>query len=38
MKTTDYASSVQSTKKTPTKEYDLAILGGARDPISAWTL
>jgi hypothetical protein len=27
----DYASSSQSTKKAPTEEYDLVILGGARD-------
>jgi hypothetical protein len=29
MKTMDYASSAQSTKKMPTEEYDLVILGGA---------
>jgi hypothetical protein len=35
MKTMDYVSSAQSTKKTPTEEYDLVFLGGGTGSISA---
>jgi hypothetical protein len=35
MKTTDCVSSGQSTKKTPTEEYDLVFLGGSTGLISA---
>jgi hypothetical protein len=37
MKTMDYASSAQSTKQTPTEEYDLMFRGGGTGPIFTWT-
>jgi hypothetical protein len=35
MKTMDYVSPAQSTKKTPMEEYDLVFLGGGTGSISA---
>ena len=37
MKTMNYASTAQSTKKKPTEKYDLVFLSGSTGSTSTWT-